>query len=326
MSPDMACREPVHRIDADPHARRESGSAYSGETKTVAIDRLDERYGELRLNRPSVMSALRRSIEREGLLRPLLVNLERDGKLAVLDGLKRLRVLHALGRREVQVIVVQLDIATALVALMAHNAPHHGLCELEQAWVVRKLVRGCKLQQLEVAELFGRHVSWVSRRLSLCEQLCEEVQQDIRLGLVSTSAARELWRLPRGNQAPVALAVRQHHLSSRQCAKLVEQALRCHDAPALDALLRDPWRRIGERQTQEPARDPRLGEAAETLRSRLIGLERSASWLHESLLRHPLASLSSEELEILGELAASVRERCEHITTRLEELLAAVSP
>jgi len=293
-------------------------------TESVALAQLCERYGELRLSRPGLVAALRRSIEREGLLRPLLVNLERDGKLAVLDGFKRLRALRELERQQTLVRVVQLDEAAARIALILYNAPHRGLCELEQAWVVRSLVRGCQLPQKRVAELLGRHKSWVCRRLALCEQLGDSLQQDMRLGLLSATMARELARLPRGNQAPVALAVQQHRLSCRQCAKLVEHALRCRDVRALDALLRDPWPRLVDKATSAPCRDPRLGEAAEALRRRLMALEHAAGWLHESLQQHPLVGLSPEELTVLGELATTARERCEQAVQRLGVLLAEV--
>jgi ParB/RepB/Spo0J family partition protein len=292
--------------------------------ESVAITQLSERYGELRLSRPGLVAALRRSIERNGLLRPLLVNLERDGKLAVLDGFKRLRALRELDLRQAMVRVVQLDEAAARIAMLLYNAPHRGLCELEQAWVVRSLVRGCKLPQSRVAELIGRHKSWVCRRLALCEQLDDSLQRDMRLGLLSATMARELTRLPRGNQAPVALAIQQHRLSCRQCAKLVDNALSCRDVRALDALLRDPWPKLVDKAASEPCRDPRLGEAAEALRRRLMALEHAAGWLHESLQQHPLISLSPEELEVLGELATTARQRCEQAVRRLGALLEQV--
>ena len=48
-----------------------------------------------------------------------------------------------------------------------------------------------------VAELLDRHPSWVSRRLGLLERLVEQVQDDVRVGLVSTTAAREIaWFFP----------------------------------------------------------------------------------------------------------------------------------
>jgi ParB/RepB/Spo0J family partition protein len=298
-------------------------SGPAGAYERVALEQLDERYAELRLSRPGLVAALRRSIERDGQLRPLLVNLEREGKLAVLDGLKRLRALRELGHPQAEVRVVELDEPAARAAMLAYNAPHGGLCELEQAWVVRSLVRGCGLQQRQVAELLDRHRSWICRRLALAERLDESVQQDVRLGLVSTTMARELARLPRGNQAPVALTARQQGLSCRQTATLVEHALGCRDARALDALLRDPWQRLASSQRPSPARDPRLGQEAEALRQRLLALERSARLLHESLPQAALSSLVPEELGVLGELAASTREHSQQAIGRLDALCAA---
>lgn len=307
-----------------PAAERRSEMAASGTgdgRETVRLDQLDERYAELRMSRPGLVSALRRSIEREGLLHALLVNLERDGKLALLDGFKRLRALRELGHEQAEVRIVELDEPAARAAMLAYNTPHRGLCELEQAWVVRSLVRSCGLQQRQVAELLGRHRSWVCRRLALVERLDDVVQQDIRLGLVSATMARELSKLPRGNQAPVALAVRQHGLSSRQCGTLVEHALSCRGARALTALLRDPWRRLVKPSEREPAREQRLGQGAEAVRGRLVALERAARWLDESLTEHPLVGLSSEELGLLGPLALSASERCSQVLSALDERL-----
>jgi ParB/RepB/Spo0J family partition protein len=292
-----------------------------GADESVALEQLDERYAELRMSRPGLVAALRRSIEREGLLRALLVNLERDGKLAVLDGYKRLRALREIGHRQVEVRVVELDEPAARAAILAYNTPHRGLCELEQAWVVRSLVRGCGLQQRQVAELLGCHRSWVCRRLALVERLDDTVQQDVRLGLVNATMARELSKLPRGNQAPVALAIRQHGLSSRQCARLVEHALSCRGTRALTALLCDPWRRLVKERPREPAHDPRLGQGAAAVRQQLVALEEAARWLHESLTEHPVLSLSTEELGLLAPLGLSASERCGQAVTALDGLL-----
>ena len=62
--------------------------------------------------------------------------------------------------------------------------------ELEEAWIVQALVREDALSQSEVAELLGRHKSWVCRRLALLEKLCADVRQDLEVGLLSPTAAR----------------------------------------------------------------------------------------------------------------------------------------
>ena len=121
--------------------------------QVMPIAELDERYRALRLERPSEVTRLKSSIERRGLLHALVVNQERDGAVSVLDGFKRLTALRALEHVEVHVDKLQLDDAGARAALLAYNAPSRGLCDLEEAWIVRALVRDVGLRQVDVAKL-----------------------------------------------------------------------------------------------------------------------------------------------------------------------------
>jgi ParB/RepB/Spo0J family partition protein len=291
----------------------------------VQLDKLDECYAELRLPRPEAVTALRRSVAREGLLHPLLANRRRDGSLALLDGFKRLRALRELGWDKASVQSVSVDEAAARVAMMTYNSAHRGLDELEEAWIVRSLVRSCGLRQKQVAEMLGRDKSWVSRRLLLAERLDAGVQQDMRLGLVSATAARELSRLPRGNQEAVARAVREHALSSRQCAELVQCCLASNDAQALAALLDDPRRFLDAPSGDErpPARDPRLSEQGEAIRQRLVRLEQAALSTSQILHRFPAVALGAEDLDLLSQLAGPVRRHASQADALLFELCRA---
>jgi ParB-like chromosome segregation protein Spo0J len=270
----------------------------------IALDRLDERYGSLKLVRPEIVAALRRSVEREGVLQAITVNARPGGKAILLDGFKRVMVLRELGRGEVQAKVVELSEEAALAAVIGCNRPHRGLTELEEAWVVRSLVRGCKLQQTDVAVLVGRHTSWVSRRLMLSERLDEDVAVDLRLGLLAPTVARELARLPRGNQAAVAASVRRHGLTSRQCAELVARCLASVDARATAELLAEPLRfLLSERASRPEAADPRLGLFGERLRRRMARLEGAAAAVSFELRQHPAGHFAPDEHRVLAERA-----------------------
>jgi hypothetical protein len=67
--------------------------------------------------------------------------------------------------------------------------------ELEEAWIIQALVREDGMSQVEVAELLGRHKSWVCRRLALIERLGPKAKDDLRVGLLSPTAARQVVRL-----------------------------------------------------------------------------------------------------------------------------------
>lgn len=294
--------------------------------RTVLLEKLDERYGTLRLSQPSVEATLRHSLARSGQLQPLVANQEPGGQLALLDGFKRLRVLRSLSQVEAEVRVVCLKKSEALAAVISYNRAHRGLNELEEAWVVRGLVRECRLAQKAVGELLGRHKSWVCRRLMLAEQLNTSVQDEIRLGLVGVSVARELCRLPRGNQERVAEVVRRHGLSYQQSRQLVSRYLESDNSDALENLLTDPLRYISSGPPlpqQPPTGDPRLGREGQQVRRRLVYLERAAVSARQILHTHLPTRLGSTELAVLSELALAAKTRCHEVSPLLTSLLQA---
>jgi len=245
------------------------------------ISSLDLRYSKLRLASPETEAWLRRSIEREGIREAVVVSLGVDeGKLVVVDGFKRLRVAEALGWEVVPVREVQLDVGGSHAAMLALNRPRRGLREVEEGWLVRSLIRECGQTQTEVGELLGRHKSWVCRRLKLVEHLEDEVQEQLRLGLLPAATARELARLPRGNQVAGARTIAEHHLTSRQAAGWVKGMLKA-DWEVRQTLLIDPqeYLRVQEAEAERrsgPAPDPRLSKAANMLIERVYWLEQAA--------------------------------------------------
>jgi len=292
--------------------------------ETVRIAELDERYGSLRLAKPEVVAALRRSVERHGVMHPILVNGLDGARWAVLDGFKRVRVARELGAQELAARVVELDEAAAQAAMVTSNTPHRGLSELEEAWVVRSLVRKCKVKQADVAELLGRHKSWVCRRLLLVERLEESIQEDMRLGLVGATVARELARLPRGNQTAVAACIQKHELTSRQGAELVDRYLLSPSEEAFAEVLADPLAFL--RRDDDPGlpADPRLTARGEQLRRMLIRLDGAAASLAAELRKHPPGCLGELDQRVLTETVTSVVSRTREAVELLGPLVSLV--
>ena len=225
-----------------------------------------------------------------------------SGKLVLVDGFKRVRVLSDLGWVEAPVRVVATDAAGCHAAILTLNRARRGLRDLEEAWLVRSLCRGCGMPQTEAGELLGRHKSWVCRRLSLVEHLDEWLQDEMRLGLLPAATAREMVRLPRGNQIGVAGAVREHGLSSRQTARLVTAML--HAAPeAKGALPADPLRYVGREaapaEPSGPVTDPSLSHGGNQIRERLFWLERNAHGVVDACNGHAVTALGTGDAEIL---------------------------
>jgi hypothetical protein len=118
---------------------------------------------------------------------------------------------------------------------------------MEEALVLQSLYREDGLTQIEIAALLGRDKSWVSRRIALIERLSEEVQEDIRLGLISVITGRELAKLPRGNQREVADTILKRRYSTREAAKLIGHLL-CRPRWEYSAILAGPWEVVDPRE------------------------------------------------------------------------------
>jgi hypothetical protein len=134
--------------------------------------------------------------------------------------------------------------------------------------------------------LLGRHKSWVCRRLALLEKLSDDVRDDLALGLVSPSQARELIRLPAGNQAETLAAARRAGLSAvelRQVVKLLEAAKSTEQREFVLAKPREALSQSNGGLVR--GRDPRLSQAGDWAARRLgMVLEQLAKL--DSWLRH----------------------------------------
>jgi len=170
---------------------------------------IGEHYGRYRLHQPEADRAMARSLDRYGQLAPVVV-CQREGHYELIDGFKRLGAARGLASlSHLSARVMEADDRAAKAAIYGLNRAGGRTRELEEAWIVHALVREDGLSQVEVAELLGRHKSWVCRRLALLERLGPESREELRVGLLSPTAARQLVRLPLGNQTEVLEVIRR---------------------------------------------------------------------------------------------------------------------
>jgi len=274
----------------------------------VAPEEVGEALLEVRLCVPEAQLQMRRSLSVLGQLTPVQVYRE-GGKLQLIDGFKRLHAARALSWPQLRAEVQPVDATGAKVRLWRCNAGA-GLSELEEAWLVRALYRDDKLTQPQIGQLLARHKSWVCRRLMLVEGLSDAVTADVRLGLLSASAVRELARLPRGNQDEAAHAATSRGLTSRQVMRLVDALLGLGVADEVErARLLAP--------AAVPARPAAGGVTrrrtpAEHLVGDAFAMKRLVVRLHARLLERSLTSLGAaaavlaarELVELKGALTA----------------------
>jgi ParB-like chromosome segregation protein Spo0J len=184
------------------------------EVRSLLLEEIDVRYGRYRLSVLEADEAMARSLRRYGQVAPLVVCL-REEVPVLIDGFKRLTAARGLkGFATLSARRIEVDERGAKAAMYRLNGVGRHFAELEEAWLVQALVREDGLSQVEVAVLLGRHKSWVCRRLAMMEKLCAAAQEDLRLGLLSPTMARQLVRLPAGNQQEALQSGRRHSLSA----------------------------------------------------------------------------------------------------------------
>jgi ParB/RepB/Spo0J family partition protein len=289
--------------------------------RSCAVDDLDLRYRHLRLPSPQAVARLRQSLQQEGVRNPILVSTGVEpGKLVVIDGIKRLEAARQLGMTHLPVHAVDLDPVAAEIAIIQANAGQRGLSDFEAGVIVQRLHREHGLSQVEIGERLGRHRTWVCRRLALVERLDSGVQEELRLGLVSASIAREVAQLPRGTQAPAARTISAHRLSSRQATRLVRM-LRVADPAHRRNILDRPLEHLPARRGEEPyPADPRLGAAGNRIRQSLLRIEASAHRLLESFRTHDPRSFRNVEGALLAELGARILPAAREASAGIERL------
>jgi len=240
------------------------------EVALIALDEIGEALARYRVYSPEAVKLLQHSLERYGQLSPV-VAFYRQGSLELIDGFKRLKAARnhpSFDTLSVRIIEADDHLAKASIYLL--NFVGGRLHDLEEAWIIHSLVREDGLSQQEVAELLGRHKSWVCRRLALIERLCVEAKEDLQLGFLKPTAARELQRLPCGNQAEVLQVVRRESLNTAETRLLVDAFLSCTSRKQQEFVLTRPREALTqERGEGQSAHDPRLSAAGNRLARRL---------------------------------------------------------
>jgi ParB-like chromosome segregation protein Spo0J len=297
-----------------------------GEIRWVAVDTLGEGYRRYRLPDTAGEAAMAGSLARYGQISPVAVCL-REERPELLDGFKRLTATRSLpGVSSLQARLLVVDERVAKAIILGLNGIGHRMQELEEAWIVHALVREDGLSQLQVAELLGRHKSWVCRRLALLERLCEECREDLRLGLLSPTMARQLTRLPPGNQVEVVTVARREHLSAAEIRGVVDLMVACASRPQMEFILQEPRRALRQAQIESlPAWDPRLSAAGNRVLRQLggvlSGLGRMENWLRHRG-RADLApcdrSVLAPSFQRLGRDARAVAELSEDLLTEID--------
>jgi len=226
----------------------------------------------------------RESLERYGQVSPVVICLQEE-EYVLIDGFKRLTAARSLkGMTSLQSRRMDVDEQGAKAAIYNLNRIGQRPLELEEAWIVHALVREDWLSQVEAAQLLGRHKSWVNRRLAMLERLGDAAREELRLGLLTPSMARQLTRLPMGNQSEALKTAREASLTSTELSSVVNLLLASSTQEQAAFVLSDPRQALRQADDRFVHHwDPRLSVAGNRVAKRLTllldCLARMQTWL-----------------------------------------------
>ena len=277
-----------------------------GIVRPVSLDGLGQLYRRYRLADPEAEEAMAGSLRRWGQLAPVVACVRAE-RLELIDGFKRLAAARQIRElTSLSVRVLEVDESTAKAAILGLNRDQRPARELEEAWIVQGLVRDDGMTQVEAAHLLGRHKSWVCRRLAFLEKLSVSVKEELRLGLVGPYLARELTRLPTGNQESLLAVTRRESLTAQEVSGVIDLLQGASEEQAAFVLTKPREALASVHGMPTALKDPRLSRAGNWLARHLTGaleaLVRVENWLRTPNERE----LRASDREILQPLLARV--------------------
>ena len=194
---------------------------------------------------------------------------------------------------DMECYLVDVDEQAAKVLILSYNRTNQSMEALEEAMVLKSMLEGGSLEQRHLARLVDRSPSWVSRRLSLIGRLDEAVATEIRMGTITSSHARALMRLPRGNQAELVDVISHFHLSTRLSERLVDVWLEAEDEDEQRVILSHPEHFLwNQPHLPDHPYDDRLSEYGNELMRYVMNI-----WPQLDLVRGILEDSRFEELD-----------------------------
>ena len=181
---------------------------------------------------PEQLQELAESIRAEGLLQPVVVRKQSDGKFQLIAGERRWRAFQLLKIKVIPArLVVAGDASSAALGLI-ENLQREGLNPLEEAYGYASLIRDFDLTQEAAAERVGKPRATVANTLRLL-MLDGELQGYLGKNLLSVGHAKVLLGVEDAAQrALLARRVIEGGLSVRATEALVQAKKNLANAPA----------------------------------------------------------------------------------------------
>jgi ParB/RepB/Spo0J family partition protein len=251
----------------------------------ISIDKFDLSLSGMRIMNMTRILQVEKSMRLHGQLQPVVARVH-EGGYQLIDGFKRYYASEDLMMEALQCLVLEIDLTQAKVLLLSYNRLHQSMEAWEEAMVLQDLQKTHSMDQ---------------RSLSLIGKMDEAVSSEIMMGTLTSSHARALTKLPRGNQGEIARVITTHHLTSRQSDALAEAFLGAKSEDERRYILSHPdqiLRNYQQDQEEEPY-DVRLSSYGNDLMKGVGYVIHSVQIMLSRLADHRKGMLNESEKVII---------------------------
>ncbi|MBK1725974.1 ParB/RepB/Spo0J family partition protein [Halorhodospira neutriphila] len=208
----------------DPKAAAASGDPEGGSSLCeLPVDLLERGpYQPRRTFDEQALGELADSIRAQGVVQPLVVRPDGEGRYQIIAGERRWRAAQLAEIERVPAIVREMPDEAAVAIALIENLQREDLNPLEAATALRRLIHEFGLSHQATAEAVGRSRTSVTNLLRLLE-LNEDVQRLVGEGHLEAGHAKALAGLEGRAQSEAAARVAREQLSVRQTEQLVRR-------------------------------------------------------------------------------------------------------
>ncbi len=195
----------------------ESEEKVSGNVENIDIDRIKpnpyqprKEFDEEKLNE------LAESIKEHGVVQPVIVTPEKNGKYVLIVGERRWKASSMAGEETIPAIVKEIEESTLLQVALIENLQREDLNPIEEATAYKRLINEFKMTQEELSRKLGKSRATIANTMRLL-QLPDKLKNALLEGKINEGQARPL------------LAVKETQLQEEIAEKIVNNKLTARD-------------------------------------------------------------------------------------------------
>lgn len=207
------------------NAQEEMGNSKS--VNEISLEKIVANPNQPRKNfDQAALEELAASIKEHGVIMPIVVNKEVDGKHMIIAGERRFRAAKIAGIETIPAVVKDYSEREVEEISLIENLQREDLNPIEAAAAMKKLMDDYKLTQEDLASRIGKSRPAIANTLRLLT-LTEEVIALIRDGKLSSGHARALVPVPKESQ----LALAQEAIEKGYSVRETERAVKAFMTP-----------------------------------------------------------------------------------------------